>query len=83
MFKKFLAPNIYHIGIVIKQIEKSMRLKFLQDIYLECFVIFGASWLQFGTDTTQPSQSCMALVIFVRCACKSQNVAALRIGRFV
>ena len=51
--------------------------KFLQDIYLQYSVIFGANWLQFGTDTTQPSQSCMALVIFVRYTCKCQKMAAL------
>ena len=43
-----------------------MRSKFLQDIYLVYFVIFRASRLQFGTGTTQPSQSYMALVIFAR-----------------
>ena len=56
--------------------------KFLRDIYLEYFVISGASWLYFGTDTTQPSQSCMALVIFVRYACKCQKMVALRIESF-
>ena len=59
--------------------EKSMLGKFLQDIYLEYFVIFGTSWIYFGTDTTQPSQSCMTLVIFVRYACKCQKMAAIRI----
>ena len=55
-----------------------MRGKFLQDIYLEYFVIFGASWLDFGTDATQPSQSFTALVIFVRYTCKCQKMAALK-----
>ena len=62
---------------------KSTRRKFLQDIYLEYFVIFGASWLKLGTYTTQPSQSCMELVIVVKYACCCQNVAALRIESFL
>ena len=57
------------------KILKSMPRKFLQDIYLEYFVMFGASSLLLVTDTTQPSQSCMALVI-------CQKMAALRIEWF-
>ena len=45
-----------------------MRSEFLRDIYLEYFVTLRASWLYFGTDTSQPSQSCIVLVIFVRYA---------------
>ena len=59
-----------------------MRGKFLQDIYLEYFVIVGASWLYFGTDTTQASQRYIALVIFIKYTCKCQNMAALTIESF-
>ena len=56
-----------------------MRGEFPHDIYLEYFAIFGAGWLLFGTDATQLSQSCMALVIFIRYAYKCQKMAALGI----
>ena len=49
---------------------KSMQCKFLQDIHLEYFVIFRASWLEFGTDTAQPFQYRLFLlnvsVVFVK-----------------
>ena len=48
-----------------------MRRKFLQDIYLEHFVIFGAS-----------GHTHYSLVIFAKYACKCQKVAALRIESF-
>ena len=59
--------------------KKSMQSKFLPHIYLEYFVIFGASCHWFNTYTTEPSQSCMGLVIFVTYACKCQEVAAFTI----
>ena len=70
------------LTFLLEQQIKSMRGKFPHDIYLEYFVIFGVSWFLFGTDTTQPSQSCMALVISVRYACKCEEMAALRIESF-
>ena len=67
--------------------------KFVQVLYLFRHVNFcrtfissisllGASWFQLSTCTTQPSQSSMELVIFVKYACKCQKVAALRIESF-
>ena len=67
---------------LIQEFIKSMDRKFLQDIYLEYFVIFLAGWLQFGTDTTQSCQSCMALLIFVRYPASAQNMATLRTESF-
>ena len=84
--------DLYHLftfcfyALVFPKFLESMWGKFLQDpvqdIYIKYFVIFGASWLYFGTDTAQPSQSCIALVRFVRYASKCQKMAALRIESF-
>ena len=49
---------------------KSMRAKYLQDIYHWYFVTSG---LQFGKDTAQSSTSPSALVIVVKYVCKSQK----------
>ena len=62
--------------------KKSRGSKFLHDIYLEYFVILGASWLRFGTDIAQPFQNFMAFVVFVSYACKCQKMAALKIESF-
>ena len=58
-----------------------MQCKFLQDIYIEYFVIVGATGSNFA-DTSQPSQSCMALVVFVRYASKCQKMEVLRTESF-
>ena len=61
LMEKFSASEVISkiltvlLGLYI--MKKSMPGKFLQDISLEYFVIFGAIWLLFGTDTTQPFQS--------------------------
>ena len=48
-----------------------MRCKFLQDIYLEYLFIFRASWLRFGTESTQAFPSHLASFVFANCEQRS------------
>ena len=77
-----LSVSVSQIRTKIVGLKRACGVNFCRTFIWSISLFLELAGSKFGTYTTQPSQSCMALVIFVRYACKCQKMAALRIGSF-